>query len=94
MERVIAEIERKLNMIVPSIGAEANVPIDTGNLRASIRLRRIGPLQFQVYLDEEQAPYADSVESMKPYWNRVAMAISYSLATLGSGRREDTPNIK
>ena len=94
MERIIAEIERRLNMIVPTIGAEAAVPMRSGNLRGSIKLRRLGPLNFQVYIDEEQAPYAESVEYMKPYWNRVAMEIAYSLATLGEGYREDTPNIK
>ena len=94
MERIIAEIERKLNIIVPQIGAEASVPIKSGNLRSAIKLRRTGPLNFQVYLDEEQAPYAESVELMKPYWSRVAMSIAYDLATLGSGHREDTPDIK
>ncbi len=90
------EIEKELEMIIGGIGAQAGVPMKSGNLRKAIKLRRTGPTSFQIYMDEEQAPYAEAIEELKPYWNRVAMAVSYRLASKlgGSGRRDDTPDIK
>ena len=96
IEELLLEIEAELDLIVSGIGADANVPMKSGNLRDSIKLRKLGPMNFQLYIDEEQAPYAGSIEEMKPYWNRVAMALSYRLAAKfgAKGYRDDTPNIK
>jgi hypothetical protein len=96
LENILLEIEAELELIVNGIGAEAGVPVKSGNLRSAIKLRKMGPMNYQLYIDEEQAPYAGSIEDLKPYWNRVAMALSYRLAAKfgGDGRRDDTPNIK
>lgn len=59
-------VRAALLSIVSQIGAIAGVPIDTGNLRRSIKLRETST-GFQVYIDEEQAPYASSVELFSPY---------------------------
>lgn len=77
-EELMSMVGAALASIVPTIGAFASVPIDTGNLRASIKLRRVGDA-FEVYIDQDQAPYAASVELFKPYWRRVAMAIQDQL---------------
>ena len=96
MDKILLELEAELELIVSGIGAEANVPMKSGNLRDAIKLRKLGPLNYQVYIDEEQAPYAASMEEFKPYWNRVAMAMAYRLSAKfnGTGGRSDTPNIK
>jgi hypothetical protein len=66
------------------------VPIDEGNLRRSIKLRQIGPNNWQIYIDEKQAPYAEKVNKYNPYWARVNQYVSSRLAAvLGTvGRRE------
>lgn len=83
---VYAELKR----IVEAAPAGANVPIDEGTLRDSIKLRQVGPTQWQVYVDEEQAPYAGKVNEYNHYWARVHQYISSRLAaSLGKvGRRE------
>lgn len=87
-------IERQIQIALSGLAEEANVPIQEGNLRQSIKTRKTGPGSYQVYVDEEQAPYAEKVEEMKPFWERVAMTLSYRLATAlgGQSRREDTPD--
>lgn len=89
-------IEKELQIIVETLGEQANVPKKTGNLRASIKYERTGPNSYRVYIDEAQAPYAAQVEEIKPYWNRVAMQLSYRLNTVlgGRGKRDDTPDAR
>lgn len=96
MKNIISLIEKELQVIVRSLGEQANVPKKTGNLRASIKYERIGPNSFRVYIDETQAPYAAQVEEIKPYWNRVAMQLAYRLnaALGGRGKRDDTPDAR
>ena len=83
-------IEREIQRALSGLAEEANIPMKTGNLRASIKYRKIGPNQYQVYIDEQQAPYAGDVEEMAPFWDRVAMTLSYRLASVlgGESRRE------
>ena len=67
MENIISLIEKELQIIVQSLGEQANVPKKTGNLHASIKYERTGPNSFRVYIDEAQAPYAAQLEEIKPY---------------------------
>ena len=47
--------------------ARFQVPIDTGNLRLdSIKLRRTGDLTWEIYIDEQVAPYAKYVNEHIP----------------------------
>lgn len=96
MKNINILIEKELQVIVKSLGEQAKVPKKTGNLRASIKYERTGPNSFRVYIDETQAPYAAQVEEIKPYWNRVAMQLSYRLnaALGGRGIRNDTPDAR
>lgn len=96
MENIISLIEKELQIIVQSLGEQANVPKKTGNLHASIKYERTGPNSFRVYIDEAQAPYAAPLEEIKPYWNRVAMQLAYRLNTVlgGRGKREDIPDAR
>ena len=86
-------IEREIQRALSGLGEEAGVPKKTGNLRDAIKYRKIGLNQYQIYIDEEQAPYAGDIEAIAPFWNRVAMTLSYRLASVlgGESRREDTP---
>jgi len=59
-------VRNALAAITSQLGSIAGVPIDTGNLRRSIKVRETST-GFQVYIDEEQAPYAASVELFSPY---------------------------
>ena len=96
MENINSLIEKELQVIVESLGEQANVPKKTGNLRASIKYEQTGPNNYRVYIDETQAPYAAEVEEIKPYWNRVAMQLAYRLNTAlgGRGKRDDTPDAR
>ena len=51
MENILAEVQRELESVVSGIGAAANVPVQSGNLRESIKLRQTGPSSFQLYID-------------------------------------------
>lgn len=73
-EELMSMVGTALASIIPSIGAAASVPIDTGNLRASIKLRRVGDA-YEIYIDQQQAPYAARVNEYSQYWRRVAVAI-------------------
>lgn len=67
MDNINSLIEKELQIIVRSLGEQANVPKKTGNLHASIKYERTGPNSYRVYIDETQAPYAAQVEEIKPY---------------------------
>jgi len=61
-QELMAAVEAELDKILTEIqGGLANVPKDTGNLRQSIKVRVVGPMQIQLYIDEEQAPYAADI---------------------------------
>ena len=82
---VYNELTKAVSMIQGGLG---NVPKKSGNLRNSIKVVMIGPTQFQVYLDETMAPYAEKINENNAFWNRVYHQISYKLAgalgTMGS----------
>jgi len=96
MDNINSLIEKELQIIVRSLGEQANVPKKTGNLHASIKYEQTGPNSYRVYIDETQAPYAAQLEEIKPYWNRVAMQLAYRLNTVlgGRGKRDDTPDAR
>jgi len=74
-------IRGALLSIISNIGAIAGVPVKTGNLRRAIKIRETST-GFQVYMDLDQAPYAESVESVSPYWRRVAVALNDQLKAI------------
>jgi hypothetical protein len=56
-------VSNELNRIVADIqGGLGNVPKDSGNLRESIKIKIIGPTNFQLYIDEQKAPYAGKID--------------------------------
>lgn len=61
----VADIEAVLREALRS--ARNQVPIDKGNLRYnSIKLRRTGDLEWEVYIDQSVAPYAKYVNERIP----------------------------
>lgn len=91
-----AIVEKQIQIALSGLAEEANVPINTGQLRRAIKYRKVGPGSFQVYIDETEAPYAGDVEAMAPFWDRVAMTLSYRLASSlgGESYREDIPDAR
>ena len=77
-EQIMSMVGTALASIVSNIGSIAGVPRDTGNLQASIKVRRAGDA-YEVYIDEAQAPYAGRINEVNQYWRRVAVAIQDQL---------------
>ena len=77
-EKLMSMVGTALASIVSSLGTIAGVPRDTGNLHASIKLRRVGDA-YEIYIDETQAPYAGKINETNQYWRRVAVAIQDQL---------------
>lgn len=77
--RVMTELDRIVADIQGGLGS---VPMDTGNLRRSIKVRVLSPTKFQLYIDEQQAPYAEDINEHVAFWNRLYHQVSYRLANV------------
>lgn len=56
---MIALVEMSFAIVKAREYIQSLTPIKTGNLRySSIKVRRLGETQWQIYIDEEIAPYA------------------------------------
>lgn len=84
---ITSELDKTISDIQGGLG---NVPKKTGNLRESIKVRIISPTNFQIYLDENQAPYGPKINEHVQFWNRIYHQVSYRLASaLGQiGKKE------
>lgn len=77
-------IDRVMATISNEIATSDDVPVVTGNLRSAIKVRPAA-YGFDIYVDQDIAPYGAAVNERRQYWRRIALMVHDRLrAALGA----------